>query len=253
MTELRTVIPDEIDRYLDALVRTGPFSNKAELVRAALVSFSASAQPIAHEFDKENIYSPDGRIYQVEYARESSRRGMPIAGAVYDRGVVLGARHKRYGGAPALSISHPSGKIRRVGNRAALAGVGLVADFAQLLRELNRAELSEPEDVLDRAQEYFWEHTVKRDLRPLGTSVLVATVGSGGPALHHLDASGSLTPVDVSAFGMGIPLGEEGSGVEGVISSYRPGKAKEAESAVRQLLGAGKDLEVLRLEVPGSA
>jgi 20S proteasome alpha/beta subunit len=252
MTELRTVIPDEIDHYLDALVRTGPFSNKAELVRAALVSFGATLGPMAQGFDKENIFSPDGRIYQIEYARESSRRGAPIAGAVYDRGVVLGARYMRShwpAGAPITNTPKPLGKIVRIGNHVALAGVGLVADFAQLVRELRRAKLTRPEDVVDRAQEFFWEHTIRRDLRPLGTSALVAAIGDEGPTLFHLDASGSLSPVVASTFGMGVPSGEADSPTERLISAYRPGKAKEAEGLVRHLLGAGKDLEVLRLEV----
>jgi proteasome alpha subunit len=251
MTELRTVIPDEIDRYLDALVRTGPFSNKAELVRAALVSYTAQAQPIAHGFDKENIYSPDGRIYQIEYARESSRRGAPIAAAVHDRGVVLGARYMRFTGAPVAPPPRPWGKIARVGDRTALAGVGLAADFSQVVRELLRAKQARPEDLVDRAQEYVWEHTVRRDLRPLGTTVLLATVSEDGPRLYHLDPSGSKAMVDASAFGLGITLMEEDSPSSRLVASYRPGKVKEAEGLVRSLLGPGKDIELLRLGAPG--
>ena len=69
MTEIRTAISPEIDRFLDSLVRTGPFASKAELVRAALVSYAGEAGPMAQGFDKENIVSPDGRVYQLEYAR----------------------------------------------------------------------------------------------------------------------------------------------------------------------------------------
>ena len=35
MPEIRTAVPEEVDAYLEALVRKGIFSNKAELVRAA--------------------------------------------------------------------------------------------------------------------------------------------------------------------------------------------------------------------------
>lgn len=248
MTELRTVVPDEIDHYLDALVRTGPFSNKAELVRAALVSFGATIGPMAQGFDKENIFSPDGRIYQIEYARESSMRGAPIAGAVFDRGVVLGARYVQYPGAPLSTSARPWGKMTRVGKGFALAGVGLSADFSQVVRVLRKSELERPEELVDRAQEFFWEHTVRRDLRPLGAALLMASVGEEGPQLYHLDASGSKSRVEASAFGMGISLREEGSATERIVAAYRPGRAKEAESTVRQLLGAGKDIEVLRLD-----
>ena len=39
MPEIRTSVPEEVDAYLDAVVRKGIFSNKAELVRAALVNY----------------------------------------------------------------------------------------------------------------------------------------------------------------------------------------------------------------------
>ena len=79
--ELRTIIPDEIDRYLESLVDSGPFNNKAELVRAALAAYTSSmAGPKDQAFDKENIFSPDGRVYQFEYARESAMRAFPTLG-----------------------------------------------------------------------------------------------------------------------------------------------------------------------------
>jgi hypothetical protein len=249
MTELRTVVPDEIDRYLDALVRTGPFSNKAELVRAALISYSSVAQPLAGAFDKENIFSPDGRIYQIEYARESSKRGAPIAGAVYDKGVVLGARYFPYPGAPISSLAKPWGKIARIGKRMVVAGVGLSADFGMLVRKLEKSGLEQPEELVDHARDFFWEHTVRRDLRPLGTAVLLGTLGEEGPQLQHLDASGSVSRVDAVALGMGIRVGDEGSPTDRIVSAYRPGRAKDAEATVRQLLGGAKELDVLRLEL----
>src|SRR6266508_3475858 len=89
MTELRTAIPEEVDAYLDALVRKGVFSNKAELVRAALVSYVNETGTIFRGFDAETIFAPDGRLYQVEYARESAARGGTAAGLVGDAALVV--------------------------------------------------------------------------------------------------------------------------------------------------------------------
>src|SRR2546427_324389 len=75
MAEIRTAIPEEVDAYLDALVQKGLFSNKAELVRAALVSYVNVTGTFFRGFDAENVFAPDGRLYQVEYARESAARG----------------------------------------------------------------------------------------------------------------------------------------------------------------------------------
>src|SRR2546428_255916 len=80
MTEIRTAVPEEVDAYLDALVRKGVFSNKAELVRAALVNYVNTTGTFFHGFDAETIFAPDGRLYQVEYARESASRGGTAAG-----------------------------------------------------------------------------------------------------------------------------------------------------------------------------
>src|SRR3970282_2344939 len=91
MTELRTAIPEEVDAYLDALVRKGVFANKAELVRAALVDYVNATGTLFRGFDAETIFAPDGRLYQVEYARESAARGGTVAGMLCDDGGVLGA------------------------------------------------------------------------------------------------------------------------------------------------------------------
>src|SRR3989304_3585105 len=80
MAEVRTAISDEIDSYLDALVQKGVFANKAELVRSALVRYVNETGTFFRGFDSENIFAPNGRIYQLEYAREASKRGMTAAG-----------------------------------------------------------------------------------------------------------------------------------------------------------------------------
>src|SRR5438128_11136324 len=58
MAEIRTAIPEEVDAYLDALVQKGVFSNKAELVRAALVSYVNATGTFFQGFDAENVFAP---------------------------------------------------------------------------------------------------------------------------------------------------------------------------------------------------
>src|SRR2546422_8732697 len=99
MTEIRTSVPEEVDAFLDALVRKGIFSNKAELVRAALVNYVNETGTFFRGLDAETIFAPEGRLYQAEYARESAARGGSAAGIVWDDGVLLGAE---VGGRPKL-------------------------------------------------------------------------------------------------------------------------------------------------------
>src|SRR2546428_8141288 len=91
MTEIRTSVPEEVDAYIDALVRKGIFSNKAELVRAALVNYVNETGTFFRGFDAETIFAPDGRLYQVEYARESAARGGTAAGVLCEEGLLLAA------------------------------------------------------------------------------------------------------------------------------------------------------------------
>ena len=47
-------------------------------------------QPSGRGYDHGvSTFSPDGRLYQVEYARESVKRGTTTVGIIYKDGVVL--------------------------------------------------------------------------------------------------------------------------------------------------------------------
>src|SRR2546422_3516675 len=123
MPEIRTAIPEEVDAYLDALVRKGIFSNKAELVRAALVDYVNSTGTFFRGFDAETIFAPDGRLYQVEYARESAAKGGTAVGVLCEDGILLAAE------VVARTKLAPGGKKYHViVERAALASLGRGAD-----------------------------------------------------------------------------------------------------------------------------
>ncbi len=89
MSEIRVVIPDKVDKYIDSLVRTGMFSSKAELFRAALMEYLESVSSVAKNYDSKIIFSPEGRIYQIEYAAEASLRGLRVAGLVFKDGILF--------------------------------------------------------------------------------------------------------------------------------------------------------------------
>src|SRR5207249_4249136 len=145
MAEIRTAIPEEVDAYLDALVQKGLFSNKAELVRAALVSYVNVTGTFFRGFDAENVFAPDGRLYQVEYARESAARGGTAAGIACEDGVLLAAE------IPGKSKLSPGGKkIQSLGEHLAVVSAGLVGDAARELLEsrYRKMRLSDAERLL---------------------------------------------------------------------------------------------------------
>lgn len=227
MAEIRTAIPEEIDKYLDSLVRTGPFASKAELVRAALVSFANTAGPLATGFDRENIVAPDGRIYQLEYAREGAKRGAPGIGVTYEGGVVL------VGTITATSpLVRKVEKIYRVGDRLALMASGIMSDAHILVQRVREAEPKSNSELVDILVETYWEHAVSKTRRPLSAALLVGTAIEEEAKLLEFDPSGAW--LEVSAAAIGSDHKQLREALERV---YRLGSIEEAEKLALETLG----------------
>ncbi len=236
MTEIRTAIPDEIDRYLDSLVRTGPFASKAELVRAALVAFAGVAGPIASGFDRENMMAPDGRIYQLEYAREGTMRGGPGVGVTFDGGVVLMST------LPSSPLVRRVEKIRRVGNSIALLSSGILSDAHILGHSLRQRSPNTTDELVDHLVQVYWDHAVNRTKRALCASLLVASALDGDVMLLEFDPSGAWAEVDAGAIGEDAKRRKEF-----LEKRYRQGSAAEAEELALECLGRPAVYEAVRL------
>ena len=85
------------------------------------------------------IFSPDGRLYQVEYAREAVKRGTASVGVRTADGVVLAAdRHAR---SPLLERDSIE-KIHKADDHVGIASAGHVADARKLIDlEIGRAHV----------------------------------------------------------------------------------------------------------------
>ncbi|MFQ5837636.1 MAG: peptidase [Thermoplasmata archaeon] len=237
MGEIRTAIPDRIDKYLDSLVRTGPFASKAELVRAALVAFAGVAGPIAQDFDKENMISPDGRIYQLEYAREGSMRGAPGVGIAHDDGVLLVGVTS-----PVPKLVKTPEKIKRIGERVAMLSSGIVSDARMLAHRVRVADPKTTDELVDRLAEFYWDHTIDRTKRPLCVALLVASALDGDARLLEFDPSGAVLEGNAAA------IGEDCKSVREFLEKrYRRGSAKEAEDLALEALGKPETYDVVHV------
>mgnify|MGYP001260312778 FL=1 len=88
-------------------------------------------QPSGRGYDHGvSTFSPDGRLYQVEYARESVKRGTTTVGLVYKDGVVL-IVDKRV--QSKLVITDSIEKMYQIDNHIGITTSGLVADARQLV------------------------------------------------------------------------------------------------------------------------
>ena len=88
-------------------------------------------QPSGRGYDHGvSTFSPDGRLYQVEYARESVKRGTTTVGLKYKDGVVL-IVDKRI--SSKLVIADSIEKMYQIDDHIGITTSGLVADARQLV------------------------------------------------------------------------------------------------------------------------
>ncbi len=155
------------------------------------------------------VFSPDGRLFQVEYAREAVKRGTTAVGVRYKDGVAL-LVDKRI--SSKLVVPTSIEKIFRIDAHMGCATSGLVADARALVHrarveaQMNRVTYDEaiPVDTLvKKICDFKQSYTQFGGGRPFGTALLVAGVDDSGPHLFETDPSGALIEYTASAVGSG--------------------------------------------------
>ena len=190
-------------------------------------------QPGQMAYDRAiTVFSPDGRLFQVEYAREAVRRGATTAGVVFDEGVILVADRR----IPNPKLAEPASleKIHQIDEHLGCATAGLVADarvlvdYARLTSQINRVTYSEPisvELLARRICDYKQQYTQFGGVRPFGTALLVGGYDEGGIHLFETEPSGSLTSFRATSTG-----GNKGPVMDLFEQKYRPGM--DADGAI---------------------
>jgi len=167
-------------------------------------------QPGQMAYDRAiTVFSPDGRLFQVEYARVAVLRGTTTAGIKCKNGVVLLADKKM-----TSRLVEPKSieKISKIDEHVGCATSGLVADarvlvdYARVVAQINKITYNEkiPVELLvkkicDNKQAY----TQYGGVRPFGTALLVGGVDDKGIHLYETDPSGSLTAYNAGSIGDG--------------------------------------------------
>lgn len=160
------------------------------------------------------VFSPDGRLFQVEYAKEAVRRGATAIGVVCKNGVVLVA-HKSI--VSNLLVGESLKKVFAIDEHIAATASGLVADARRLVDaariEAQRHKLgySEPinvEQIGKSLCDMMQIYTQYGGIRPFGVSLLIAGVDSE-PRLFEAEPSGALTGYKADAIGSGKKEVEE--------------------------------------------
>lgn len=154
------------------------------------------------------VFSPDGRLFQVEYAREAVKRGTTACGVTYKNGVLLVVDKNIASG---LIVPSSIEKIFQIDEHIGIATSGLVADARRLIEDArlkaqrSRLAYDEPisipsltRDICDVKQVY----TQYGGARPFGTALLIAGVNDDS-FLFETDPSGAFTQYTATSIGVG--------------------------------------------------
>jgi proteasome alpha subunit len=198
-----------------------------------------------------SLYSPDGRIYQVEYAREAVKRGAPSVGVRAADGVVLAARTRTD---RKLMETESVEKLHKLDDHVAAASAGHVADARQLVdiarqrAQVERLRYGEPVGVETLAKEItdeIQESTQFGGTRPFGASLLVGGMDGDHPRLFETDPSG--TPHEWRAVAIG---GGQADIIEFLEESYDEADIESAVVlALRSLILEDDDIAAASLSV----
>jgi proteasome alpha subunit len=169
-------------------------------------------QPQAYQMGYDRaitVFSPDGRLYQVEYAREAVKRGTTAVGIKCAEGLVL-IVDKRV--SSRLLEASSIEKIFKIDEHIGVASSGLVGDARSLVdrarieSQINRVTYDEKIDVEALAKklcDHMQTYTQFGGARPYGTALLIAGISDGEMRLFETDPSGTLLEYKATGIGIG--------------------------------------------------
>jgi proteasome alpha subunit len=153
------------------------------------------------------IFSPEGRLYQVEYALELVKRGAPVVGVSCAEGVVLAANET-----PESELEDPEyfRKIFQLDDHVASAIAGLSSDARVLIEQarvfcqsnkLLYDEAVDIETLAKRIGDMAQVYTQHAGVRPFGVSMIIAGVDVEGARIFTTDPSGAYRGFKATAVG----------------------------------------------------
>ena len=161
------------------------------------------------------VFSPDGRLYQVEYAREAVKRGTTAIGIKYNNGALL-LVDKRV--TSKLIEQKSMEKIFKIDDHIGAATSGLVADARALIdkarveAQINKVTYDEPigvEYLSKKICDHKQTFTQYGGVRPYGTSLLIIGIENKNVRLFETDPSGAMLEYKATSIGSGKSIVQE--------------------------------------------
>lgn len=154
------------------------------------------------------MYSPDGRIYQVEYAIETVKRGTLAIGIRSKEGVIMAVEEKPR----ALQTLNVTQKIFQVDYHIGVAAAGYIPDArvqvdnARFFSQGNKMTYDESVEVVTVAKhlaDQSHQFTQYSGVRPNGVALIIAGVDQKGESIYVTDPSGTYVQYAAVAIGSG--------------------------------------------------
>ncbi|KAK0521245.1 putative proteasome subunit alpha type-7 [Tilletia horrida] len=159
-----------------------------------------------------STFSPDGKVFQVEYAARCADSAGTALGLRCKDGIVLAVEKLV---TSKLLVPGSNRRIFACDRHLALATAGLTADGKHLAGRA-RDEAANFKDtyrypssvkaLADRLGLYMHAYTLYSSVRPFGVSAILAGVDQDGPALYMLETSGVFWGYRGTAIGKGRQL-----------------------------------------------
>lgn len=176
-------------------------------------------QPQQHQmmgYDRAiTMFSPDGRLLQVEYAKKTVKQGSTAIGIKCKDGVLLVA-DKRI--VDELIVAESIEKISMIDDHIAAVAAGILSDArvlverAQLTAQQHRVTYDHPIDVLSIVKDMCdlkQITTQSGGYRPFGVSLLVGGVDDTGLRLFETDPTGIFFEYKATVIGEGETVVDE--------------------------------------------
>lgn len=154
------------------------------------------------------VFSPEGKLYQVQYAREAVKKGSSAVGVKCSEGVVLAVERRTES-----ELVEPESyeKIYQIDDHIAAASSGMVADSRALIDEAREAaqshhvtygESMHTPVLVKRVADHKQQFTQYGGVRPFGVSLLIGGINDE-PHLYKTDPSGAYYKWKAAAIGSG--------------------------------------------------
>jgi|TARA_B100001750_G_scaffold248514_1_gene280482 proteasome alpha subunit len=152
------------------------------------------------------VFSPDGRLFQVEYAIETVRRGALALGINTQDGVIIAVDEKT----KKLQRSINPQKLFQIDYHIGAAAAGYIPDArvqvdnARFFSQSNKLVYDEPvevETVAKHLADQCQQYTQYGGARPIGVSLVIGGVDSNGSTLYLTDPSGAYVMYTAIAIG----------------------------------------------------